>query len=137
MTYNYSADLLVYAIVNLDTTVVDAVEVAQYVQLPITPEEAQAAFAIALAIPAARALIEEAYTEVTGEPLDDPMAQLNPFTLAYNAADYLEPFPGADLCGLHRCAFIRTFSINSTGDLLDVFLVVDLSASQVVYMPIS
>ena len=129
-TYLYDSDTLLWAIVNLDTGAVDSVEAAQNVQLPLNENETARAFELLLADPAVMANISAEYQKVTGAKLTQPAAQLKINTLIYRADSMPGANPGAEACGLHRCA---QFLLATQDDILiNLLPIVDLSAGAVV-----
>lgn len=132
--YNYTADTLVLAIVNLETQRVDEVETLPEAQLPFTEEETQAALQLILADPVALEAIGQAYTAITQKTLQNPQQQLTPYAFTYNAL-ILPDVPTALVkCGVQRCAEMMLLE-NDTNQVLNVPMVVNLSTSELFLTP--
>lgn len=129
-TYLYDSDTLLLAVVNLNSGRVDSVERMQYVQLPLTQNETDHANILLLADARVMAEIATQYQTITGTPLTQPQAQLKFNTLIYRADSMPNANPGAEACGLHRCA---QFLITTQNDVvINLLPIVDLSAGAVV-----
>jgi hypothetical protein len=124
-TYLYDTDTLLLAVVNLSSGHVDSVETAQYVQLPLTQKETDRAIQLLMADAAVMGEISAQYQTITGQALTQPETQLKFNTLIYRADAMPGANPGAEACGLHRCA---QFLIATQGDVvINLLPIVDLS----------
>jgi hypothetical protein len=129
-TYLYDSDTLLLAVVNLTSGQVDSVETAQNVQLPLTQNETDHAIQLLLADARVMAEIAAQYQTITGAALTQPEAQLKLNTLIYRADAMPNANPGAEACGLHRCA---QFLIATQNDVvINLLPIVDLSLETVV-----
>ncbi len=124
-TYVYDNDTLLRAVVNLSSGQVDHVETAQDVQLPLTQAETDSAVQLLMADAALMADIAAQYQTITGEALTQPKTQLKFSALIYRADSMPGANPGAESCGIHRCA---QFLIATHSDVvINRLPIVDLS----------
>ncbi len=129
--YDYEADKLVQATLNLETRQVDRLETAQHVQLPLTGPETGQAVHLALADPQVAAGLQSEFQSLTGQSLTNPEQQLQIHALIFRAD--ARPGPGLDRaarCGLHRCA--QLLLSTQTDLLINISPIVDLSQGKVV-----
>lgn len=129
-TYLYDSDTLMLAVVNLNSGRVDSVESMQNVQLPLTDNEKSIATQLLLADSAVMAEIARQYQAITGAPLTQPQAQLKFDSLIYRADSMPNSNPGAQACGLHRCA--QFLLVTSNDVVINLLPIVDLSIGEVV-----
>ena len=127
--YNYDTNILTYSIINLDTGVVDAVESAQNVQLPLNQAETERAIQLALADPQVNAILQTQYQATSGTPLTNPQEQLDIHVLTFQAGPDQSQSAVVN-CGLHRCAQLLITTQN--GYFINLLPVVDLSNNQVI-----
>lgn len=129
-TYLYDTNTLLVAVVNLSSGRVDSVEQVQNVQLPLTQEETDRAVELLLADSNVMAEIARQFQTISGAALTQPQAQLKFNTLIYRADSMPGANPGAEACGLHRCA---QFLIATQYDVvINLLPIVDLSTETVV-----
>jgi hypothetical protein len=129
-TYLYDSDTLMLAVVNLASGEVSSVETMQNVQLPLTQNETDHAIELLLADSALMANIAGQYQTITGTALTQPRTQLKLNVLIYRADAMPNANPGAEACGLHRCA---QFLIATQNDVvINLLPIVDLSIEAVV-----
>lgn len=132
--YLYDRDILLHALVNLESRKVEKVERTQDVQLPLTENERIAAQEKVLNNPGIQRAIEAQYQRITGNRLKDaknPGKELQMRALIFRA----DAMPGRAQgeganCGRQRCAQL----LISTEDnvLIDLLPVVNLSRGKVV-----
>lgn len=123
--YLYDSDTLLHAVANLTTRVVDSVETAQGVQLPLTENEMARAFQLLTADATQKAALAAQYQTLTGQALTQPDTQLKFRALIYRADAQPTAHPGAAACGPHRCA---QFLITTQNDVvINLLPIVDLS----------
>jgi hypothetical protein len=129
--YIYDTDILLHAIINVESGLVDSVETAQNTQLPLTKNEAALATQIALADPKVNAAVQSEYRTITGEALNDPARQLTIRPLIFRAdARPDQKLDKAAACGLRRCAQLLMTTHNDF--LINLLPIVDLSGRELV-----
>ena len=129
-TYLYDSNTLMLAVVNLTSGQVDSVETMQNVQLPLTQNETDHAIQLLLADATVMQNIAAQYQTITGEILTQPETQLKFNTLIYRADAMPNANPGAEACGLHRCAQFLIVTQNDVA--INLLPIVDLSLETVV-----
>jgi Cu2+-containing amine oxidase len=127
--YNYDRDVLVHAIVDIASRNVDAVELLEGVQLPLTQRERAAATLLALNDPASGPAIREQFHHATGTALRQA-EQLQVGAWVFHAS--ANPAAGGEelaSCGKRRCAQL----ILGAPDVatLTISPIVDLSTGRV------
>lgn len=129
--YDYEADKLIQATINLATRQVDHLETAQNIQLPLTESEIGQALQLAVTDPGVAAVIQSQFQTLTGQTLADPLRQLNVHALIFRAdAQPDQKLGRAAACGRHRCA--QLLLSTHTDLLINISPVVDLSQGQLV-----
>jgi len=129
-TYLYDSDTLLLAVVNLTSGQVSSVQTVQNVQLPLSQNETDHAIQLLLADATVMANIAGQYQTITGEELTQPAVQLKLNALIYRADSMPNANPGAEACGLHRCA---QFLIATQNDVvINLLPIVDLSLEALV-----
>lgn len=130
--YDYGSDTLTFALINLDTGQVDAIEAYQGVQLPLTDNEIGRALDIAYADESLRTVLAQQFQAITGQPLLG-LSQLNVKAFVFRAASMPENLNEyTQRCGLHRCAQLLLFTNEDIA--FEVQPIIDLSTGQVVQL---